>query len=138
MFALVFVCKYRVALVLFVRKERNTVLTIFSHCNIYIIIVKRWMHAYFLKGKFVWAFIVPLENYFTHMETSPLPMKSCKFWPMLGTHGNWATSEGSLACHAYCNTRNPFIMHGHLRRPVTLTPIAARWAVESSPPVFTT
>ena len=27
---------------------------------------------------------------FTHMETSPLPVKGCKFWPMLSTHGHWA------------------------------------------------
>ena len=26
----------------------------------------------------------------THMETSPLPVKDCKFWPMLGNHGHWA------------------------------------------------
>ena len=26
----------------------------------------------------------------THMETSPLPMKGCKFWPILGTHDLWA------------------------------------------------
>ena len=26
---------------------------------------------------------------FTHMETSPLPVKGCKFWRMLGTHGHW-------------------------------------------------
>ena len=25
-------------------------------------------------------------------ETSPLPVKGCKFWPMLGTHGHWAVS----------------------------------------------
>ena len=33
---------------------------------------------------------VPLENYFTHMETSQLPMKGCKIRPMLGTHGHLA------------------------------------------------
>ena len=27
---------------------------------------------------------------FTHMETSPLPMNGCAFWPILGTHGHWA------------------------------------------------
>ena len=27
---------------------------------------------------------------FTHMEMSPLPVKGCEFWPMLGTHGHWA------------------------------------------------
>ena len=28
----------------------------------------------------------PTREFFTHMETSPLPMKGCKFWPMLCTH----------------------------------------------------
>ena len=30
------------------------------------------------------------REFFTHKETSPLPVKTCKFWPMLGTHGHWA------------------------------------------------
>ena len=33
--------------------------------------------------------IIPLKN-FSHMETSPLPVKGCKFCPMLGTQGKWA------------------------------------------------
>ena len=32
----------------------------------------------------------PTRKFFTHMETSPLPVKDCKFWSMLGTHGHWA------------------------------------------------
>ena len=35
------------------------------------------------------------------------------------------SSKGSLACHTYCDTGHPFMM-GHLRGPVTLTPIAER------------
>ena len=27
----------------------------------------------------------PTREFFTHMETSPLPVKGCKFWPMLST-----------------------------------------------------
>ena len=33
---------------------------------------------------------------FTHKETSPVPVKGCKFWPMLGTHGHWAVSVPHL------------------------------------------
>ena len=44
-------------------------------------------------------------------------------WPL--------SSEGSLSCHTYCDTG-----HGHLRGPVTLTPIAKRLAVELSLPVL--
>jgi hypothetical protein len=32
----------------------------------------------------------PAQEYFTHMETSPLPVKGCKFRPMLGSQGLWA------------------------------------------------
>ena len=33
----------------------------------------------------------PTREFFTHMETtSPLPVKGCKFFPMLGTHSHWA------------------------------------------------
>ena len=31
---------------------------------------------------FVWSFS-PTREFFTHLETSPLPVKGCKFWPML-------------------------------------------------------
>ena len=55
------------------------------------------------------GFIVPLENFFTQMETSPLLVKGCKFRPMLGTSCP-LRSEGSLVCHNYCDTGHPFIM----------------------------
>ena len=70
----------------------------------------------------------PTREFFTHMETSPLPVKGCKFWPMLSTYRP-LSSEGSLTCH----TDNR-----HLRGFVTLTPNAERLAVELSLPVFTT
>ena len=31
-------------------------------------------------------------------------MKGCKFWPMLAAYDHSACSEGSLACHTYCDT----------------------------------
>ena len=49
-------------------------------------------------------FIDRLQSFFTHMETLLLPVKGCKFWPMLGT-----VSEGSLACYTYCDTGHPFL-----------------------------
>ena len=48
----------------------------------------------------------------THLETSPLPVKGYKFWPMLGTHDPQGR-ESSLACQTYCDTdrvMQPFIM----------------------------
>ena len=35
------------------------------------------------------GFIVPLEN-ISLMEMSPIRVKGCKFWPMLGTRCHWA------------------------------------------------
>ena len=32
----------------------------------------------------------PTREFFTHFKTSPLPVKGCKFWLMLGTYDNWA------------------------------------------------
>ena len=37
----------------------------------------------------------------------PLPVKGCKFWPMLGTHGHWAVRDLQ---RAYSDTGHPFIM----------------------------
>jgi hypothetical protein len=36
-----------------------------------------------------WLFTVlrPAQEFFTYMETSPLPVKGCKFRPMLGAQG---------------------------------------------------
>ena len=46
-----------------------------------------------LKIVFVYLFVWSLlshSRFFIHMEKSSLPMKCCKFWSMLGTHGHWA------------------------------------------------
>ena len=67
---------------------------------------------------FVWFF--PTREFFTYMQTSPLPVKGCKLltyarhsWPL--------SSEGALTCHTHCDTGLPFIMvfsedplHSHL------------------------
>ena len=65
--------------------------------------------------------------FFTPMETSPLPVKGCKFWSMLGTHGHVQ----------HLLWQGTSVYNGHLRGPVRLTPIAERLAVELSLPVFT-
>ena len=45
-----------------------------------------------LHFEFLFAFLFgvyhPTREFFTHMEMSPLPVKGCKFLPMLGTHGH--------------------------------------------------
>ena len=52
----------------------------------------------------------PTREFFTHMETSPLPVKGCKFLKTYARHLRPLSSEGSLTCHAYCDTGLPFIM----------------------------
>ena len=79
------------------------------------IVMKKKMFVFFLFGVFG-----PTREFFTqwHMETSPLSVKGCKFWPC----SFWPLSSvGSLACHTYCDTGYPFIMvisedtrHSHL------------------------
>ena len=50
---------------------------------------------YFLTLKTVWICLFfevfcPTREFFTHLETSPLPVKGWKFWPILGTYCHWA------------------------------------------------
>ena len=49
-------------------------------------------------------------EFFTYIETSPLPVKGCKFWPMLGTLRN-----------------GPTVYNGQLRGPMTLTLLPSFW-----------
>ena len=71
----------------------------------------------------------PTREFFSHMETSPMPVKGCKFWPLFGTHEQWGFLNSVL-------WHGASVYNGHLREPVTLTPIAESLAVELSLPVF--
>ena len=53
---------------------------------------------------YVFGVYRPTREYFTHMETSALPVKGYArhSWPV--------SNEGSLACHSFCDTRNSLIM----------------------------
>ena len=33
----------------------------------------------------------PIREFFTHIDTSQLPMNGFKCWPILGTHGHWTS-----------------------------------------------
>ena len=68
----------------------------------------------------LFGFYRPTREFFTHLETSPLPVKGFKFFTY-ARHSWPLSSEGSLACHTYCDTVHPFIMvifedpwHSHL------------------------
>ena len=61
------------------------------------------------------------EFFFTHIKTWPLPVKGCKVWPMLGTHGHWTVkvlSVPNLLWH------EASVYNGPLWGPLTLTPTA--------------
>ena len=98
----------------------------------FIYIIRRiYVFWYVLFVCLFWVYR-PTREFFTHMDTSPLPVKGCRFWPMLDTHGHWAVfiKVPPLLWHGAS------IYNGHLWGPVTLTPIALRLAVELSLPVF--
>ena len=67
----------------------------------------------------------PTREFLTHMETLSLPVKGCKFWLMLGIYSYWAARFLSVPHRLRHRT---FVYNGHLRGPVTLTPIAERFA----------
>ena len=56
----------------------------------------------------VWKFRLTWE-YFPHLETSPLPLKGFKFWPIVSTHGHW-TVRDLFTCHTYCDMSQPIVM----------------------------
>ena len=47
----------------------------------------------------------PIREFFTHVETSPLPVQIMTY----ARHSWTLSSEGSLACHTYCDRGHPFI-----------------------------
>ena len=55
---------------------------------------------------------------FHSYETSPLPAKGCKFWPMFGTHGQCAVIILQRAHPLWHGTS---VYNGQLREPVTHT-----------------
>ena len=81
------------------------------------------------------GFIVPLEEFFAHMETSTLPAQGCEFYlfSALMAIEHWGFfSVPHLVWHGAS------LYNGHIREHVTLTPIAEPLAVELPLPIFTT
>ena len=65
------------------------------------------------------------REFFTHMELSPLLVKGCKFWPLLGIHGHWAWQWGFISMPHFLWPRTS-VYNDHLRGSVTFTPVAER------------
>ena len=76
----------------------------------------------------------PTREFFTHMEMSPLPVKGCKFL----CSALMAIEQWGLFNVPHLQWHGPTLYNGHLRGPVTLTPVAERLAVGLSLAVFTT
>ena len=64
-----------------VHVTNNVILNVTQNCNIVEIFVCLFVCLF---GVFR-----PTQEFFTHMYTSPLPVKDFKFWTVLGTHGHW-------------------------------------------------
>ena len=84
---------------------------------------------------FVCLFVVfrPTREIFSHMVTSHLPVKGCKFWPMLGTHGHWVLRVLKRATPLW---HRASVYEGYLWGSLTLTPIVEHLGVELSLTVF--
>ena len=79
---------------------------------------KPWRNMGICKKSFL--FVCPTREFFTHLETSSLPMKDCKFWPMLGTYGHWTLIRGFFSV-PHLLLHGTSVYNDHLRGPVTLT-----------------
>jgi hypothetical protein len=78
-----------------------------------------------------WFFNVlrPAQEYFTYMETSPLPVKGCKI-QAYGRRSGPLSREGSLSCHKCCDTGPRFFRSHPKDRPI-LSPYDTPGGVEN-------
>ena len=63
---------------------------IIKHWKVFSTTVRRNLLMILVTIVSVICFLFVELEIFTHMETSALPMRGCKCWPLLGTHGDWA------------------------------------------------
>ena len=91
---------------------------------------RNFVFVLFFVSLFVWG-LSSYSRVFISNGDVYITGEELYFWPMLGTHDHW----GFLSVLHFRDTGHP-LYNGHLRRPVTLTPIAKRWAVKLSLPGF--
>ena len=92
---------------------------IYTHVLILVPFYKRLMLCLFALG-----FFPPTRDFFTRMETSPLPVKGCKFWPMLDTHGH---EQWGFFSVPHILWHGASVYNGHLRGPIKLTLLPSVW-----------
>ena len=110
-----------------------------SNCELQWVLICRWKTQKFEGSQLsVCLFEVnrPTPEFFSHtcLETSLLPVKGFKLWPLLGTHDLWARKSwrGFLSLpHLMCQETSVYMA-------ISLTPVAKGLAVELSLPIRTT
>ena len=70
--------------------------------------------------------------FFTHKQTSPLPVKGCKYWPLLDTHGLWEVRLLQRVTPTV--TRGTL---GNFRGPLTFTSVVDNLTGELTQPGLT-
>jgi hypothetical protein len=89
-----------------------------------------------LKRLIDWLFTVlrSAQEYFTYMETSPMPVKGCKIWAYARRSGP-LSREGFLLCHTCCGTGPRFFRSHPKDRPIQspLTTHKGMWRIYSNP-----
>ena len=71
-----------------------------------------------------WVFFRPTREFFTHVKTSTLSVKGCKFWPNSTIMAIEQWRFFSVSHHLLWHGSS--VYNGHLRGPGTLTPNAER------------
>jgi hypothetical protein len=97
-------------------------------CALIAIVQKYWLID--------WLFTVlrPAQDFFTYMETLPLPVKGCKIWAY-ARRSRPLSREGSLSRHTCCDTGPRFFRSHPKDRPnqSPLTTHKRMWRIYSNP-----
>jgi hypothetical protein len=76
----------------------------------------------------------PAQEFFTCMETSPLPVKGCKIWAYARRSGP-LSREGALSCHTCCD-KGPRFFRSHPKDRPNQSPLSTHmgmWRIYSNP-----
>jgi hypothetical protein len=74
-------------------------------------------HPFWLQWFSSCYVLCPAQEFFTYMETSPIPAKGCKIWANAWRSGPLGR-EGSLSCHTCCETEPRFFLSHPKDHPI--------------------
>ena len=90
----------------------HTIICTYSFSNTEYGFHKKSIRSLYFDIMFLFVYLrvfIPLENFFTHMETSAIPMKGLQI--LTYARHSWPYhNEGTLACHTCCDIGPPFII----------------------------